>query len=317
MDHIFYFAWEPEMIAALQQVMGPVLTAAASFITMFGEELILIAVLGFLYWCCDKEYAKFIGTNIVACVMINPMLKEIVMRPRPYMVHEEIQCLRAAHSGDIYDIKAQGYSFPSGHAMNSATIYGSLSSYQSRVKGHTVPWLLVLAFVLPFLVGLSRILLGVHYPTDILAGWAVGALIAVLLTEVHKRIRHRSVFHIILVILALPGIAYCRTSEYYTALGLMIGFFLALPFEEKFVRFEEIHYGKDKQAILWTVLRIAGGMGVYFLLNKLLKLPFSEEFLDSQQMAAFLVRTVRYTIVTFAAIGVYPMVFRLVERRKA
>ena len=84
----------------------------------------------------------------------------------------------------------------------------------------------------------------------------------------------------------------------------MGGFFLAMPFEERFVRFE------NTTNILRGILRIAGGFAVYLGLNTLLKLPFSSEFLETATMAAFMVRFARYFIVGFVTLGVYPLVFR-------
>ena len=54
----FAFNWELQLIEWLQNAGGSVGVALASFFTMFGEELILIAILGFIYWCWDKEYGK-------------------------------------------------------------------------------------------------------------------------------------------------------------------------------------------------------------------------------------------------------------------
>lgn len=51
-------------------------TKIVSFITMFGEELVMIAVLGFLYWCYDKKFGRFVGTNILVGLVVNPMLKK-------------------------------------------------------------------------------------------------------------------------------------------------------------------------------------------------------------------------------------------------
>jgi undecaprenyl-diphosphatase len=67
-------------------------------------------------------------------------------------------------------------SFPSGHAMLSAVIYLSLGVLlaQTAFKRRVKAYFLTVALVLTFLVGLSRIYLGVHYPTDVLAGWTVG-----------------------------------------------------------------------------------------------------------------------------------------------
>ena len=109
--------------------------------------------------------------------------------------------------------------------------------------------------------------------------------------------------------LSLAGVFYCKTSDYFTSLGIMAGFFLAVPFEERFVKFENT-------TVWWRViLRLAGGFAVYFGVNTLLKLPFSKEFLDSATSAAFLVRAARYTVVTFTAIGVYPMAFKLMDKK--
>ena len=62
------------------------------------------------------------------------------------------------------------------------------------------------------------------------------------------------------------------------------------------------------------ILRVLGGFAVYFGFNTLLKLPFSKEFLESEELAAFLVRACRYAIIMFVIIGVYPMIFPLFEK---
>ncbi len=312
MGQTMFFPWEPPFMIALQSVMGPFLTWLMSFITNFGEELILIIVMGFIYWCYDKKFGIYAGTNIVLCVILNPMLKNVAMRRRPYMDHPEIRCLKATDStADIYDVAAQGYSFPSGHAMNSTTVYGSMARYLKAWKAVRIA-----AFILTFLVGLSRIMLGVHYPTDILVGWAIGLVIIFLVPWLEARIRNRWLFHLMLVLLSCSGIFYCHTNDYYSALGLMIGFFLAIPFEERFVRFKSVDLS-DAKGILWCFLRILGGGLIYYVLNTVLKLPFSKSFLESQTAGAFLVRTLRYCIVTFIDIGVYPMIFKYVEKVKS
>ena len=61
----FYFDWEVALQEWLQSVIGTGIgVKIASAITMFGEELIMIAVLGFLYWCYDKEFGRFVGMVI-------------------------------------------------------------------------------------------------------------------------------------------------------------------------------------------------------------------------------------------------------------
>ena len=301
----FYYDWEVALMEALQSGLGSFGTAVASFISMFGEEMLMIAILGFLYWCFDKKAAKFIGTNIMVGLLVNPLAKNLALRRRPYFDNPGIKCLKPVDaSADIYDISAQGYSFPSGHSTNSVILYGTFPLlWKRRVIN-------ILAVLIPLLVGISRFLLGVHYPTDVLAGWILGVCIVLLVSWLQKRVRNENILHLLLFIAMLPGIFYCRTDDYFTGLGMMAGFFLAIPFEQRFVNFRETRNP------LAALLRVLGGFAVYFGSNTLLKLPFSKDFLESEAAAAFLVRSARYAIVVFLMIAVYPLLFGKIIRPK-
>jgi membrane-associated phospholipid phosphatase len=100
------------------------------------------------------------GTLIVASVVTH-LVKNYVVRPRPPWDHL---------------VYASSFSFPSGHSLNSAVSYGLLAVVACRTR---IPvWVqrvaVVVAVALPFLIGLSRIALGVHYPSDVLGGWLGG-----------------------------------------------------------------------------------------------------------------------------------------------
>ncbi len=292
-------------MAALQQAAGQAGAALAAFLTMFGEETVLILILGFLYWCYDKEFGRYVGLNILTGVCINPMMKCVALRMRPYMVHRDtIRCLKPVSSeADIYNVSAQGYSFPSGHSMNAAIVYGSLPVYLKKVRGRAPRILKAAAILLPFLVGLSRVVLGNHYPTDVLFGWAAGAAVIAVFAKLRQKVRHEWQLWIGVAVVVFPGLFYCRTEDYFTAYGLLLGFIAAMFFEQRFVNFGP---AKTPAAVL---LRVIGGFAVYFVLNTALKLPFSSEFLSSGTMAALLVRLVRYMIVSFMMLGIYPMLF--------
>lgn len=299
----FAFDWEVRLMETLQSHLGSAGAAAASVASMFGEELVLIAVLGFLYWCWDKKAAQRVGLNIMAGLILNPMIKNVVLRRRPYFDYEGIRCLKPVDAGaDIYDITAQGYSFPSGHSMNSTILYGSLPWALHVPQAN--PVLTVLAVLLPLLVGISRILVGVHYPTDVLTGWICGAAVIFAVSYLQSRVRRQGLLRLVLFLLACPGLLYCRTSDYYTAMGIFAGFILTVPFEERFVQFTQ-----TRQPVR-ILLRMAGGFVLYFALNTLLKLPFSPEFLAQASLPALLVRSLRYLIVVFVLLGVYPKLFR-------
>lgn len=302
-EHSFYYDWEIELTQWLQARLGTVGTALASFFTMFGEELMIVAVLGLLYWCLDKRLGRKVGLAVLFGMTLNPMIKNVVLRPRPYCANPSVKCLRPVVSGaDIYDLSVQGYSFPSGHATDTASIYTSIA------RGRRSGWLTALAVFIPLLCGISRVCLGVHYPTDVLCGWALG-LFAVFFTSFLERvIKDERIFYCVLAALSLPGWFFCRSNDYYTCFGILAGYLLGLPFERKFVDFE------NTRSPFRCALRLIGGIAIFFGLNSLLKLPFDKDFLSSGTTAAYAVRAARYCIIIFTDMGVYPMLFKPVGR---
>ena len=297
------FAWEVNLIAFLQEHMGVVGEYFAVLFTLCGEQLAAVLVLGFLYWCYDKELARRVGMTALSAMLWCVMLKNTFIRRRPYMDHSEIRCIRPAEKGDIYDVLAQGYSFPSGHATLSAGLYWKLAS-AAKAK-----WARAVFTLLPILVGISRFCLGVHYPTDVLAGLALGACGLLLGKVLEKYVKNDAVSDLILLVLVLPGIFFCKSNDYFTLLGVMIGYMAGIVFEKRYVSFE------NTRSFRLCALRLAGGVAVYFVLNVLLKAPFDAAFLESGTLAALLVRTGRYAVILFADIGLYPLLFQKLEKR--
>lgn len=106
--------------------------------------------------------ALYLAVTGVGALLLDPSLKTLVGRVRP-VVADPI-----AHG--------QGNSFPSGHALGSMIVYGMLTLvFLSMVRGKGRPWLVAAAAVLVFAIGFSRIALGVHFVSDVLAGWLLGA----------------------------------------------------------------------------------------------------------------------------------------------
>ena len=106
---------------------------------------------------------------------------------------------------------------------------------------------------------------------------------------------------------AAVGCLWCRTTDYFSSLGLMIGFFAAALFEERYVRFA------NTRCVPRMILRVLVGCGLFLGLNTLLKLPFDPAFLASATAGSFAVRTVRYAISSFCVMGLYPLCFRLFD----
>ena len=205
---IFYFVWEMRLMEWLQSHIGS--SGLGSWIlsnlSAFGEEILMVAIMGFLYWGLNKEFGKYVGLNVLMANVWNPMIKNVVLRLRPYFVPGyDIKVLRPVDSGkDVMDVAAQGYSFPSGHSCNAVTVYGSLAAHEKKRA-----WLWAIAVILPLLVGLSRVYVGVHFPTDVLCGFLLGAVIVFLIPLLRRAVKNRWVFYGILLLATLPGFFFC------------------------------------------------------------------------------------------------------------
>ena len=77
--------------------------------------------------------------------------------------------------------------------------------------------MIVLAIVIPLLTGFSRIVVGAHYPTDVLAGLALGVVSVFIVGFLQKRIKNTIVLYGILLIVTVPGFFYCKSTDYFTA----------------------------------------------------------------------------------------------------
>ena len=272
--------------------------------SFIGGETITLLVLLVVLFCYRKEAGKRCGFTMVAASMWFPMIKNIVMRVRPYMAHpERIEALALVETdADPMDILQQGYSFPSGHSATAVSMYGSIAR-EIRKR-----WMLCLAVILPLLIGLSRFAVGVHYPTDVLAGWLVGLAAIAFSALLEKKVKKEWVRSLILLAVTAPGIFWCTSRDYFTALGLLIGMVTVFPYEKKYVRFE------DTRNVWAMILRVVGAFAVYAAMNSMLKLPFDKEWLNSGALGANLVRTARYAIMLFVLVGVYPRVFPVFEK---
>lgn len=295
MGNTFFLSWEPVVMSQIQELLGETGATIATLATMLGEETVMVAILGFLYWCYDKKAGVFVGTNLMVGLVANPMIKNIFLRYRPYMVHAEVKCLKPVHEGDLYDPLLQGYSFPSGHTSNSSTMYFSLPIYIKK------KWITVIGILLPLLIGLSRVCLGVHYPTDVMAGWLLGAAVVAVMTLLQKKIQVKWKLYLLTILITVPGCFYCTSNDYFSGFGMMLGFFAANLFEEKYVKFENTkNVGK-------SVVRVAAGLIVFLLSNLVLKAVFG--VFEAEEISNML-RVIRYGLLVFLTMGVYPLIFR-------
>jgi len=296
--------WEVGLIEWIQKTLGGSNEKIGTVLSFLGGELGLMMVLMIVFFCWKKETGKRLALMVVAVNTWLPMLKNIVMRPRPYMEHpDRIKGISDfGNSASLDDVAAHGYSFPSTHSASAMALFIPLANEVKK------KWMWIAAVVINLVVGVSRAISGMHYPTDILAGWALGLIGAGICMILEKKVKNGWIRHLILLASVLPGVFFVRTEDYYTSLGLLVGLIAAIHFEEKFVNFS------DTRNVWAMILRVVGAYALYFALNALLKLPFSRDFLSGGTMAAFLVRTARYAVIGFVVLGVYPKIFPLFEK---
>jgi len=144
-------------------------TAFFKGITKFADEepLIFICII-LLIVIKNRKIGASIAVNLVTSAFVNHIIKEIVQRPRPPIEYRMVE--------------ESSFSFPSGHAMTSATFYGLIIYFVLKnVKNKKIKDVICTTLgLLIFLIGVSRIYLGVHYASDVLAGFAFGIVYLVV-----------------------------------------------------------------------------------------------------------------------------------------
>lgn len=150
-------------------------TFIMTFISHLGSATILILICIILYLLLkDKKMALIIMLNLAIVYLLNVIIKMIIARPRP-------DILRL-----VYET---GYSFPSGHAMVATGFYGFLIYIANKkIKNKALRrCITILLTLLIFLIGISRIYLGVHYATDIIGAFMIGIIYLVIFINILKK----------------------------------------------------------------------------------------------------------------------------------
>jgi undecaprenyl-diphosphatase len=127
------------------------------FLSIIGDYILWIAILVALYLWKGKKVAVSYALIIFVATMLSLSLKSLFEVPRP----EDVR----------FVIEARGYSMPSGHTIRSFASAMFLHPLVNNGKSRLLIWMLAL------LMGLSRIFVGVHYPSDVLAGALIGGII--------------------------------------------------------------------------------------------------------------------------------------------
>ena len=159
----------------ISTIISDNITPIAILITNFGGAITLIGLtIIFLLIMKNKKMSFSILLNLVIVTFLNIFLKNIIQRPRP---------------DDFRLINETGYSFPSGHSMISMAYYGYLIYLIFKfVKNKKLKvFLITFLCILILTIGLSRIYLGVHYTSDVIAGFVLSVSYLIIYTSIIKK----------------------------------------------------------------------------------------------------------------------------------
>jgi membrane-associated phospholipid phosphatase len=143
------------------QGMGDWLVVPMQFFSNLGTEDFFFLVLPLIYWCIDASLGLRVGFILVTSDVFNYTFKLIFAGPRPYWASSHVKALWPETS----------FGIPSGHAQHAMSVWGVIASYYKKTSG----W--VVAGILIFLIGFSRMFLGAHFLHDVLTGWLIGGLL--------------------------------------------------------------------------------------------------------------------------------------------
>lgn len=283
--------WGIQVIKSVQTISCPPLDWLAIFIHHIFNTPIYILVIGIMFWGIDTKKGFKLGTALLFSTSINVAIKNFFQVPRPYTIDPSVATNATETS----------FAFPSGHSQGAATFWPLFAGLQKSWK----KWAkLLIGLFLPILVGLSRMYVGVHYPTDVVVGLALGFLIscgillfwdniAIYLKPLRKSIK---ILILALVCFCLNAISMADTS--YSA--LLFGFVTGYIFLS-----EKKSFSAASGTTLQKVLRIILGFAIIAAVYYGLKLVFPSKTSSLYQLFRF----IRYVLVGFTATFLAPKLF--------
>jgi membrane-associated phospholipid phosphatase len=311
--------WSTDLVHAIQE-LGSWLYAPMRVITFFGDEAWFLVFVSLVYWCLNKSLGIDLGVLLVAAAAGNTFIKGLFKAPRPLWLDQTL-------GNDPID----SFSLPSGHAQTGTVLYGALAAYASRRPWPSLRRVLASAGLILFilLVSLSRVILGVHFPGDVLLGMLAGLVTLIIVLWLRPRVKpwlaSRTLRqHILMAVLvaalvmsanflglsvpAADNSAYltlyaagvlASMEDAATLAGMILGLWIGLALEATYVRF-------SATGPLWQRgLRYLGGLtGIVALWLGL------RYVLPVEPLALGLaLRVLRYGLTIFWAIYLWPALF--------
>ncbi len=292
-----------EIIKFVQEFKSPILDFIFTTLTISTEVPVIVVFSAFMYWCINKEYGQKLLLALIGNITINTGIKETFKIPRPIGI-EGIQSDRVHTAG--------GYAFPSGHTQTATTFWTTLMILFRKNNIYIIGTAIIVG------VGLSRVYLGVHWPTDVIGGWILGVLITILMIKIFEYCKEKSTYIPLILLVIILGIysMILESESYLKMFGLFTGFILGYIVENELIKFKTISdYSKRETALLFNKneneirSHIKANIFKRFLLG-IITLAVLYTALKYIMPDKGIYDYIRYTIIVFYSIAGVPALFK-------
>lgn len=289
--------WGLQVVLWFQMWRVPLMETFAKVFNILGSEDFYIVFVPFVYWAIDAVMGRRMLIALMLSVWSNSAFKTLFNRPRPYQVSTEVHNIFTEASAGI----------PSGHVQNSTVMGSALADSIKR------GWFAALVVIYVLLMAISRIVAGVHFPHDVIAGVVIGLLLFAVYLWLERPVsawlvRQTLALQIGLVILAalIMGLLHPLLIRNFspdalknvmTVLGVVAGGGIGFVLEERIVRFSAAGPGTQR------ALRLVVGIVIAMALRYGLQFAFAPLGMEP------LFRFIRYSIIGFWMAYGAPWVF--------
>lgn len=288
----------------LENLRIPGLNELMLAVTTLGEETAFLVIALIVFWCVDKRRGYYLMAVGFTGTILNQMLKLTCRVPRPWVLDPDFTILEQAREA------AAGYSFPSGHTQFAVGTFGCLAVTTEK------KWARYGCILLAFLVGFSRMYVGVHTPADVLVGAGCACVLVLLLKKPAYSDNVRDMKLLIggMLALAVAFLLYVECWNFpadmdahnlqsgyknaYTMLGCLIGVAVVYVADLKWLNF------RTQAPLPAQMIKVVGGLALVLAVKEGLRAPL--EALFAGHMAA---RGVRYFMIVLVAGILWPMCF--------
>lgn len=293
MDLLLYNQFEMEIMEWFYRIGSPFLDLLFTLFTQLGGSIVIVGLIGITYWCINKEKGENIAYSVITAMCFNGLLKSTFSRKRPFQEDGKSYLDKKGKQSS-----ASGSSFPSGHSQQAGGLYTSL------IINFKKKWVLILCILAMIIVPISRLYLGVHWPSDVIIGLILGIGISILCNFLINKFKEKKhlVYLITLAIFTpfmfLPNVEH----DFARAYGLLAGVIGGLIVENKYINFS------NDVPIIKKLLRVLIGaliVGVAYLFVGLIPEAPTDFYLINT-----LITVVCYGVIGFLTIGVVPLLFK-------